>query len=191
MNQGFNHVGLATNDIDATIAFYRDVLGFKVVRYDGIRIFEGGTIRHVFMDVGANQLISFMQPHDVPGVANPIEADINAGLGVPRAFYHFAFHCDSEVELQARRAQLLAAGIEVTDVFNHDWCKSIYFFDPVNGLGLEFTAYAREFTTNDAEFEQRIEAPIVAFNFDALGMKAGEDSRWEHIKEVVSPVAAP
>jgi catechol 2,3-dioxygenase-like lactoylglutathione lyase family enzyme len=54
-NKGFSHIGLSTLDLDKTIEFYQDVLGFRIVRFDEIPI-EGGSIRHAVIDAGRDQL---------------------------------------------------------------------------------------------------------------------------------------
>ncbi len=90
-HKGFSHIGLSTLDLDKTRAFYEGVLGFKPVRCDTIKVKEGGQIRHIFFDTGRDQLLAFMEARGVPGVPNEYDAGINRGLGVPSAFYHFAF----------------------------------------------------------------------------------------------------
>jgi len=177
-NHGFNHIGLATRDVDRTIAFYRDILGFTVVRYDKIEIEEGGHVRHVFLDCGGNQTISFVGPEGVPGVAD-WKTGINEGLGVPKGFYHFAFHAESEEELIKRQQSLIGHGIPVTHVVDHDWCKGIYFIEPVNGLSLEFCAYAREFNDDDRILSSRFKSPWAGFDYDASAYITQEKSRFE------------
>ena len=90
-HKGFSHIGLSTLDLDKTRAFYEGVLGFKPVRCDTIKVKEGGQIRHIFFDTGRDQLLAFMEARGVPGVPKEYDAGINRGLGVPSAFYHFAF----------------------------------------------------------------------------------------------------
>ena len=63
-------------------------------------------------------------------------------------FYHFAFEVDSEEALEAKRAELIAKGVRVTPVVDHEWMKSIYFRDP-NGLTLEFACTTRHIGTED------------------------------------------
>ena len=135
--RGFSHVGLSTLDLDATRAFYEDVLGFTAVRCDIIEFEEGGRIRHVFYDTGGGALLAFMEPRDVPKLPASYDAGINRGLGVPDFFYHFAFEVDSMDALLAKRAHLLAKGVKVTRVVDHEWMQSIYFKDP-NGIMLEY-----------------------------------------------------
>ena len=61
-HKGFSHIGLSTLDLDKTREFYEGVLGFKPVIADTIKIKEGGRIRHLFFDIGRDQLIAFMEP---------------------------------------------------------------------------------------------------------------------------------
>src|ERR1051325_2842201 len=155
-NKGFSHIGLSTLDLDATRAFYEGVLGFEAVRCDTITVKEGGRIRHIFVDTGRDQLIAFMEARGVPGVPAAYDAGINRGLGVPSVFYHFAFEAGSEAALQDKRDELLARGVEVTEIVDHDWAKSIYFKDP-NGLQLEFCCYTRNLNEEDAQMRERFE----------------------------------
>ncbi len=166
-NKGFSHIGLATPDLDRTRAFYQDVLGFKPVVADTLRIHEGGRLRHLFFDVGRDQLLAFMEARDVPGVPAEYDAGINRGLGVPAAFYHFAFEAGSEAALAAKCNQLRQKGVKVSDIVDHGWAKSIYFQDP-NGLSLEYCCVTRDLSENDAVMQERGTIPVAALNFDNL-----------------------
>ena len=146
---GFSHVGLSTLDLDATRAFYEHVLGFRAVRCDVLEFEEGGRSRHVFFDCGRGQMLAFMEPQGIPGVPATYDTGINRGLGVPDAFYHFAFMVDSHEALLAKRRELLAKGVAVSPVVDHDgWVESIYLKDP-NGLLLEFAWKTRELGPDD------------------------------------------
>jgi catechol 2,3-dioxygenase-like lactoylglutathione lyase family enzyme len=147
-HKGFSHIGLSTRDLDATREFYEHVLGFKAVRCDIIKIAEGGRIRHVFFDTGRDQLLAFMEPQEVAGIPVDYDAGINDGLGVPGSFYHFAFEAGSEAALEAKRQELLAKGVRVTEIVDHEWAKSIYFKDP-NGISLEYCCLVRDIGTED------------------------------------------
>src|SRR5216110_1219428 len=127
--KGLSHVGLSTLDMDRTRAFYEGVLGFTAVRCDTMQVKEGGQIRHVFFDAGDGQLLAFMEPRGVPGIQGEYDAGINRGLGLPDMFYHFAFEVGSLEALEAKRAELIAKGVRVTPVVDHEWMKSIYFKD--------------------------------------------------------------
>ena len=152
--RGFSHVGLSTLDLDRTRDFYEGVLGFPAVRCDTMEVKEGGRIRHIFFDTGHGQLIAFMEPRGVPGVPVEYDAGINRGLGVPDAFYHFAFEVGSVEALEAKRAELVAKGVRVTPIVDHEWMQSIYFKDP-NGIMLEFACQTRQLDDDDARMQVR------------------------------------
>ena len=156
---GYSHVGLSTLDLDRTRAFWEGVLGFKAVRCDTMTIKEGGQIRHVFFETGQGQLVAFMEPRGVPGIPTEYDAGINRGLGVPEAFYHFAFAVESVAALEAKRAELIARGVRVTPVVDHEWMKSIYLKDP-NGLLLEFAVQTRALDADDARMQVRFETSL-------------------------------
>lgn len=178
-NKGFSHIGLSTRDLDTTREFYENVLGFQAVRCDIIKIADGGQIRHVFFDVGRDQLLAFMEPQGVSDIPADYDAGINDGLGVPGSFYHFAFEAGSQAALEARRQELLDKGLTVTDIVDHEWAKSIYFKDP-NGISLEYCCLVRDIgTADDVTMQVRVE-------------RAARDmrERWERLSEgsVVSSV---
>jgi glyoxylase I family protein len=164
-HKGFSHIGLSTLDLDKTRDFYENILGFKPVRCDTIKIKEGGQIRHIFFDTGRDQLIAFMEARNIPGVPVEYDAGINRGLGVPSAFYHFAFEAGTEAGLEEKRKELIAKGVEVSEVVDHDWAKSIYFKDP-NGMQMEFCCFTRDFSKEDAVMTQRFEASIKALGLE-------------------------
>ncbi len=164
-HKGFSHLGFSTLDLDKTREFYEGILGFKPVRCDTIKIKEGGHIRHIFFDTGRDQLMAFMEARKVPGVPAEYDAGINRGLGVPSAFYHFAFEAGTEAALEEKRKELAAKGIAVSDVVDHDWAKSIYFKDP-NGLQLEYCCLTRDFIDEDAVMTERFEASIKAMGLE-------------------------
>jgi len=157
--RGFSHIGLSTLDLDRTREFYERILGFKAVRCDILKVKEGGQIRHIFFDTGRDQLIAFMEASGVPGIPAEYDAGINRGLGVPGVFYHFAFEAGSEAALDEKRHELLAKGIDVTEVVDHDWAKSIYFKDP-NGIQLEFCCLTRNLNADDARMQPRAEISV-------------------------------
>ncbi len=163
--KGFSHLGMSTLDLDKTRNFYEDILGFKPVRCDTINIKEGGRIRHIFFDTGRDQLLAFMEARDVPGVPKEYDAGINRGLGVPNAFYHFAFEAGTEAGLEAKRQELLDKGVAVSEVVDHDWAKSIYFKDP-NGVQLEFCCLTRDFVDDDAVMQDRFQTSIRALGLE-------------------------
>jgi catechol 2,3-dioxygenase-like lactoylglutathione lyase family enzyme len=165
-HKGFSHIGLSTLDLDKTRDFYENVLGFKPVRCDIIKVKEGGQIRHIFFDTGRDQLIAFMEARGVPGIPAEYDAGINRGLGLPSAFYHFAFEAGSVAALEERRTELLAKGVKVTEVVHHEGAKSIYFKDP-NGLQLEYSCVTRDIgTEDDVRMQERFEVSVQALGLE-------------------------
>ena len=176
-NKGFSHIGLSTHDLDKTRDFYEGILKFKAVRCDTISVKEGGQVRHIFFDTGRDQLIAFMEARGVPGVPTGYETGINRGLGVPSSFYHFAFEAGSEAGLAEKRNELLARGVDVSDMTDHGWAKSIYCRDP-NGIQLEFCCLTRNLNAGDAWMQHRFETSVRRLNLETAAMRSepGADS---------------
>jgi catechol 2,3-dioxygenase-like lactoylglutathione lyase family enzyme len=143
MNRGIHHIGLATHDMEATLEFYEDVLGFPAVVCEMIEPETGGAIRHAFFDVGEGELIAFMEANDIAGVSPDFDAGINRGLGTGAGMIHFAFKVADPTELAKKRDELAEKGLKVRGVVDHGWCQSIYFRDP-NFLQLEFCCLTAE-----------------------------------------------
>ena len=159
-NKGFSNIGLSTLDLDKTQDFYENVLRFKSVRCDIIKIKEGVRVRHMFFDLGHGQLIAFMESRDVDTIPADYDAGIDAGLGVSGPFYHFAFESGSVDSLEAKRLELIGKSLTVTDVVDHEWAKSIYFKDP-NGISLEFCCLTRDVgNEDDVTMQERAEISI-------------------------------
>jgi catechol 2,3-dioxygenase-like lactoylglutathione lyase family enzyme len=169
-HKGFSHIGLATLDMATTRAFYEGVMGFRVAVDERIRIAEGGSVHHIFFDIGGGQLLAFMEARNVAGVPARYDVGINAGLGVPASFYHFAFEAGSPAALAARRDALRAHGVEVTEIVDHSWARSFYFRDP-NGVSLEYSCIVRDLTEENAS-PREITLPRAALGIDRSGNNA-------------------
>ncbi len=143
MNRGIHHVGLATHDMESTLDFYENVLGFPAVVCELIEPQTGGAIRHAFFDVGEGELIAFMETNDIEGVASDFDTGINRGLETGSGMYHFAFEVADPTELAKKRDELVEKGLKVRGIVDHGWCQSIYFRDP-NFLQLEFCCLTAE-----------------------------------------------
>ena len=141
--RGMHHLGLATHDMEATLDFYENVLGFPARVCEMIEPETGGAIRHAFLGAGQGELIAFMECNEVRGVEGDFDTGINRGLGIRGGLIHFAFKVLDEVELEKKQGELREKGVKVTEVADHGWCKSIYFKDP-NGLQLEFCCFTAE-----------------------------------------------
>ena len=93
--------------------------------------------------MGNDELLAFMECNETAGVPDDFDPGINRGLGIKGGVIHFAFRVDDEQELLGKRDELVGKGVDVTDVVDHGWAKSIYFRDP-NQLQLEFCCLTQE-----------------------------------------------
>jgi len=141
-----NHVAYPTFDTTATIRFYTDVMGLRLV--DAIRGKDrdaDGTTRaflHTFFAMESGEIIAFFE---VEGLERP------APDPLPRWLRHLALDVDSRETLLAWKTRLEQHGLKVVGPVNHDdtWL-SIYFSDP-NGVTLELTHQARPLNDHDAK----------------------------------------
>lgn len=83
---------------------------------------------HVFLDAGHGNVLAFFEL--------PTQPEMGRDENTPAWVQHLAFKVNTMQELEATKANLEAAGIEVVGVTDHTIFKSIYFFDP-NGHRLE------------------------------------------------------
>jgi catechol 2,3-dioxygenase-like lactoylglutathione lyase family enzyme len=150
-----DHLSFGTHNITATRAFYEEQLGFPVLIHERMLIEEGGTVEHIFFDCGGDCALAFMEWQAVPGVADDYDSGINHGLGVPTGTFHFAFRCHSLEALEARRNELISAGVVMGELLDLDPYRSFFFDDPVNGLRLEYTTRVRNPSATDRDPEQR------------------------------------
>ncbi|KJS38582.1 MAG: hypothetical protein VR74_05280 [Hyphomonas sp. BRH_c22] len=148
MTAGFSHIGLSTHDMPATVEFYTNVLGFRRAADHLTKVREGGQLRQVYIDIGQDQFLVFMEPKNIDGIPGDYPTGINSALGTPAGMYHISFRVNSLEELENRRNECLAAGVNVSDCIDLGHAMSIFFTDP-NDLQLEFCYHTRIFTTSD------------------------------------------
>ncbi len=145
----FHHIAVATRDVEATHAFYTDVMGFELVKVDAVPTDGGGWARHLFYDTHGQGLIAFWDIHDDENVPDDFQPSISRGLGLPAWTNHLAFDAGDLDGLAAHRQRWLDAGHGVAEI-DHGWCTSIYIEDP-NGIMVEFCATTRPFTATDRQ----------------------------------------
>lgn len=113
------HLVLYVRDIDASAAFYTEVLGFRPVidRPPGQR----GVMYRTKSDRTHHELLIIEGAPD----SAPLAAGPRLGL------FHFGLKIgDSDAELIDAAAELRAAGVEITAAVNHGATKSLYVADP-------------------------------------------------------------
>lgn len=134
-----HHVAYRCNDAQETTDFYTKILGLKfVMAISEDRVPSTGEphpYMHIFFDTGHGSCIAFFELPDSPAMGK----DPNT----PGWVQHFAMQVESEAELLAMKQRLEDHGIGVVGPTDHNFIKSIYFFDP-NGHRLELTARTDE-----------------------------------------------
>jgi catechol 2,3-dioxygenase-like lactoylglutathione lyase family enzyme len=161
--RGINHLALVCRDMAQTVDFYTNTLGMTLVKTVKL---PAGLGQHFFFDCGGGDCLAFFwfpdAPPSAPGVSAPAsrpdQGSLTSAIG---SMNHVAFDVPPE-KIEEYRNRLMAAGIECTEVANHDdsevgiaaemhsgvFIRSIYFQDP-NGILLEFACWARPLTEAD------------------------------------------
>jgi catechol 2,3-dioxygenase-like lactoylglutathione lyase family enzyme len=131
-----HHNAYVTKDMEATRAFYEDVIGLPLMATwsESDELF--GAVRtycHCFFGLGDGGALAFFQ------FANP-EDQAQFGPEIPFSpFHHIALNVDKETQ-DAIERRIKAAGYTEPGhfVLEHGYCRSVYATDP-NGLIVEFT----------------------------------------------------
>ena len=129
--RGINHLAMATSDIDATIRFWRDLLGMRLV----LGLGRPG-YRHYFFEISPHDLIAFFEWPDVDKIP---EKDHGVPVKGPFVFDHVSFEVESDEDLWELKDKFEAADIWVSEIMDHGFIHSIYAFDP-NNIPIEFSA---------------------------------------------------
>ena len=127
-----HHVAYRCKDAKATVEWYTKHMNMDFVLAIAEDLVPStkapDPYMHVFLDAGEGNVLAFFELPNSPAMGR----DTNT----PDWVQHIAFKVDDMAALEAAKAQLQAAGIEVVGPTNHTIFKSIYFFDP-NGHRLE------------------------------------------------------
>ncbi|MEV7628301.1 VOC family protein [Actinoplanes sp. NPDC089786] len=121
--RGLHHAALICSDVEATIRFYQEVIGFPLVELVENRDYQGSS--HFFFDLGNRNLLGFF---DFPGHDHPAFQETVGGV------QHIALSVSPE-QFAAARARFDAAGIEYLGP-DRGVEDSLYVRDP-NGVGIE------------------------------------------------------
>lgn len=125
---GIHHLAFIAADLDATIRFWRDLLGLEMFLSAGDDDFK-----HYFFRLGDHDAVAFFW---WPGAA-PMEVKRpGVRTALPRGFDHVAIGVRTKGDLLALRDRLIAADVEVTGPVDHGITLSLYLTDP-NGLSVE------------------------------------------------------
>ena len=114
------HVHLKVSDLERSIAFYRDVLGFELMQRYGAQaafLSAGGYHHHVGLNTWESR------------------GGRPAPFGSP-GLYHAAFLYPNRRELARALRRLLAHGVELQGASDHGVSEAVYLSDP-DGNGIE------------------------------------------------------
>ena len=129
--RGINHMAMVTSDMEKTVRFYRDVMGFPLVAAIGGNP-NGLRARHYFFEAGPHSTIAFFEWASAEDFHKP--AGLEAAGRIQ--FDPVSFDVETEDELLELQTRLNDPGQEVTTVVDHNFIHSIYFHD--------FSGIARE-----------------------------------------------
>ncbi|MEO6626238.1 MAG: VOC family protein [Burkholderiaceae bacterium] len=157
MFQCLHHVAYRCRDAQETVDFYTKVVGLQYVaglcgpedKSGSWPLIEDGQpprkvlaspadAIHIFFKLGDGSFLAFFDVASSPQE----KADPNT----PWWINHIAFETSDMESLRASKARLEANGVQVLGPKNHDFCQSIYFFDP-NGHRLEITVRSEQENT--------------------------------------------
>jgi len=165
--RGINHLALVCSDMARTVDFYTNVLGMPLIKTIELPVGMG---QHFFFDCGGGDALAFFwfpdAPAGVPGVSAPVgRPDQGSLTSAVTSMNHVAFAVPPD-KIDQYRVRLRAAGVDCTDVANHDdsewgisdtlhpgvFVRSIYFQDP-DGILLEFACWTRTLGPDDVRHE--------------------------------------
>ena len=121
--RGLHHTALISSDVETTVRFYQDVLGFPLTELIENRDYPGSS--HFFYDIGNGNLLAFF---DFPGLEVGPYAEVLGGL------HHVA------ISVEPGRWEQLVQRLEEAGV-EHEVHSgvSVYFRDP-DGARIELIA---------------------------------------------------
>jgi catechol 2,3-dioxygenase-like lactoylglutathione lyase family enzyme len=121
--RGVHHIALLSSNVERTVRFYQDVLGFPLTEIFENRDYKGSN--HFFFDIGNGNLLAFF---DFPDLDLGPYAEVLGGL------HHIAISVERD-QWEAAKERLEATGASI----HLESGTSMYFNDP-DGARLELIA---------------------------------------------------
>src|ERR1700681_3810310 len=124
--RGVHHMALICSDVEQTIEFYQELIGFPLVELMENRDYKGAT--HLFFDIGNDNLLAFF---DFPGLG------LQPGVESIGSVQHIAISVEP-AQLEQIKARLEQKAIQYLGP-DRGVTTSIYFKDP-DGIQIELIA---------------------------------------------------
>ena len=124
--RGVHHMALICSDVERTIQFYQELLGFPLVELMENRDYKGST--HLFFDIGNDNLLAFF---DFPGLG------LEPGVESIGSVQHIAISTNA-AHLEQIKARLKERGIQYLGP-DRGVTTAIYFKHP-DGIQIELIA---------------------------------------------------
>jgi catechol 2,3-dioxygenase-like lactoylglutathione lyase family enzyme len=120
-----HHVALVTNDMEATVKFYRDILGSEIAMAHR----QGEhNVRHYFITVAPNTVFAFFEFPDAEMPEHLPPTKPKSG----RSLDHISFFLNSLEELEAWKQKLEGHSIDYNGMEVPGMVSAIFFPDPNN-----------------------------------------------------------
>ncbi|MFI0923891.1 VOC family protein [Streptomyces sp. NPDC021012] len=169
--QRLNHAVLFVSDLERSLAFYRDVLGFRPLP----QAFPGAAFLQASGSANDHDLGLFQSPERGAGHTTG-----RVGL------YHLAWEVDTLAELRRMRTRLAEAGA-LTGAGNHASTKALYARDP-DGIEFEVCwlvpdhAVAKELSTmTSPTLPLDIDAEIAEYGAETPGGPRTDHAVWQKL----------
>jgi len=138
--KGLHHTAYVTKDLEATRAFYEDLVGLPLIATwaEQEELFgQERTYCHCFFGMADGSALAFFQFADAAD-------DAQFGPPMPPSpFHHIALNVDRKVQAEIEGRLMASPVKDKVYVLEHGYCRSVYITDP-NGMIVEFTTDATD-----------------------------------------------
>jgi glyoxylase I family protein len=117
---GIHHVTVICRDVEKSVAFYRNVLGMRVVKQTVNE--DDRAARHLFFGDEEGHPGTLITCLEYP--------QLDRGTVGTGSTHHFALSVGTAEELAAWREYLTSRGVPCTEVMDRTYCQSVYLRDP-------------------------------------------------------------